>query len=413
MSETAKMPPFFTERDNKILSGESVRDPLGLLPIWSAVGHDLIPGLASIVSRIDGIQGVMFIYAGLNELPLLTERKVSDDRVLRFLERLWEYHLYQYRDKRPCFGINSLSTQDFQLSTTRAGVVGTGLRQYYRGTCVNKGIMAGNIKSLNEPYTGLAKALLSKELLQWLRQSVANMERGSGYYSLSASGEYEKLRNSLESFSLGSMALWKALEKSLIANATQQAWIQHVVTQTGWREFTIPALAACIQDYADQRNNELLHNQCQRILDCEPFIQLLEGVFQMAQEARRCTITSFSQRLARTAPVDLPEICKNFQRIHFKSNRLENLKKLAACLCNEEFSTFVMEFLQGYYASVCKERGKNPMLYIDGGDIIALKPEKSENHWGKPRSVAHWSGYFIKPQISLYVDLMQRIEDSR
>lgn len=411
MSEIFGMLPFFTGRDEKILYGESVRDPLGLLPIWSAVGHELVPGLASIVSRIDGIQGVLFIYACLNELPHYSENKLADDKVLRFLERLWEYHLYQYRNKNPCFGITSLSGAEFQLSTSRAGIVGTGLRQYYRGSCINKGIMASNLKNLNEPYASYAKAMLSPELLQWLKKSVSKMNGDD--YSVSASSEYEKLRSSLEHFSCGSNALWQALEKNLITDVQQQRWIQHVVTQPGWESFPVPSLTAAVQEYAYKNHDQALHKKCQRILDCEPFVQLLEVVFQMAQEEGRCSVSALAKRLVDTAPTNLSQLCTDFQRISFKSNRLDELKKLAGELQQGNYSSFLTDFLQDYYGGVCRERGKNPIVYVDGHDIIALKPGKSGNNWGKPVDPKHWNGYFIKPQICLYVDLMQRMGEAQ
>jgi len=67
--------PFFTSPDKDLLRGESTRDPLGLMPIWSKVGHLLIPGLATTVSRIDGIQGILFLYISLNSLSQETHSK--------------------------------------------------------------------------------------------------------------------------------------------------------------------------------------------------------------------------------------------------------------------------------------------------------------------------------------------------
>lgn len=408
MSKALRRLPFFSERDGHILYGESVRDPLGLLPIWSAVGHDLIPGLASVVSRIDGIQGVLFIYACLNELPHFSVSNLPDDKILRFLERLWEYHLFQYGNKKdPCFGITSLSGVDFQLSTSSLGVVGTGLRQYYRGSCVNKGIMAGNLRSLKEPYSSYAKALLSVELISWLKRNASKMHEGD--YSISAGKEYEKLRPSLERFSQGSFVLWKALKKSLIADE-QQRWLQHVATQPNWKIVPLPDLVTSLQEYAREVGDKTLQGHCQRILDCEPFVQLLEVIFQMSQEEGRSTIANLSSRLSNSAPVNLHEICNNFQRINFKSKRLANLKKLAISLGDEEYNLFLSSFLHDYYGGVCKDRGKNPIVYIDGADIISLKPGKSGNDWRKPIDPSKWNGYFIKSQISLYVDLMQRME---
>lgn len=401
--------PFFSERDSDILYGESTRDPLGLLPIWSTVGHALIPGLASVVSRIDGIQGILFIYACMDELSANANRKVAADKVLRFLERLWEYHLHQVSDRGPCFGITSLNGADFQLSTSRAGTVGTGLRQYYRGTCVNKKIMKADLKTLTEPYAGYAKALLDAHLINWLKLHVRKMDLPD--YSISASVEYEKVRDSLQRFSRGHDALWQSLDDHIINDDGQMPWIEHVVARhNDWAKLPVPSLVKAVQEYSDQQENQRLEQKCQRILDCEPFIQLLEVVFLMAQEEGRSSLPALGEKLAETAPDHLADVCENFQRISFRSRRLDSLKVLANQLVRGDYRGFLSTFLGSYYGSVCKERGKNPIVYVDGPDLIALKPGKTGNTWAKPADPDNWNGYFLKSQISLYVDLKARRE---
>ncbi len=176
--------PFFTIKDPDIVHGESQRDPLGLLPIWSAVGHALIPGLATTVSRIDGIQGILFIFGCLQELPRKPEREVSDDGLLGFLERLWEYHLKEF-SRPPCFGSESLGALDFQLSAARGGIVSTGLRQYYRGTCSNKRVLASDLRTLNEPYHSLVTRLLEPRIIKWLKKKLPEMAPGTFVRELS------------------------------------------------------------------------------------------------------------------------------------------------------------------------------------------------------------------------------------
>jgi hypothetical protein len=398
--------PFFTERDTDILHGESTRDPLGLLPIWSTVGHVLIPGLASIVSRIDGIQGILFLYTCLNELPRDSGRKVADVKVLLFLERLWEYHLYQLPDKSPCFGITSLSGADFQLSTQRAGVVGTGLRQYYRGTCVNKGIMAPDLRTLKEPYHSNAKAMLDPQVISWVRSHLKHMEGTD--YSISASDAYKVVGKYLQRFTNGNEALWQALERDFIDDVKQKPWLGHLVSKyKDWEAAPVPHLVTSLQEYAGQENNKILEQKCQRILDCEPFAQVLWSAFLVAQEESRNSVVTISERLRDTAPVNLTQVCADFQRINFRSRRLDSLKILAGKLQHKNYSSFLTDFLDDYYGSVCKERGKNPLVYVDGKDILALKPGKTGNDWSK--SSDQWENrYFLQTQMGLYVDLMAR-----
>ncbi len=168
------------------------------MPIWSRLGHQLIPGLATTVSRIDGIQGILILYTCLNALSPETRKKKVDDKILRFLERLWEYHLYIYRDKNPCFGITSLNAADFQLNFNGQGTVSTGLRQYYRGTCNNKVILANDLKTLNQPWQGMCGRLLDTSLIAWLEDQVRQVS--SDTYSVSAKLAYKKVKSSLVRF---------------------------------------------------------------------------------------------------------------------------------------------------------------------------------------------------------------------
>jgi hypothetical protein len=399
--------PFFTEKDSDILYGESTRDPLGLLPIWSAVGHDLIPGLASIVSRIDGIQGILFLFTCLQELPRNYERNVSDDELLCFLERLWEYHLNKF-SKPPCFGIESLGAIDFRLSIARGGVVSTGLRQYYRGTCINKKILASDLRTLNEPYRSLAKASLDSKVIKWLKSKLPEM--ASPGYEIAASEAYDTLQKPLEQFSRGNEELWLALERHLISDSGQRPWLEHLVTQyQDFDKLPIPQLVLSIQEYAHKTEDKELVERCQRIMDCEPFIQLLQSVFLIAQEESRNSVSTLARQLENTAPKELSLVCENFQRINFSSHRLAKLKELAESIRDKDYEGFLHGFLHDYYGSVCLERGKNPIVQVDGSTIIALKPEKKGLSWQNSTKTENWeNGYFLHTQLSLYQDLMAR-----
>ena len=406
--------PVFTEKDVEILNGESSRDPLGLVPIWSEVGHKLIPGLATVVSQVDGIQGILFLYACLQQLQDQKGKSVPDDKVLKLLERLWEYHLFRQK-RQPCFGINSLRAADFRLSTALPGVVGTGLRQYYRGTCVNKGILMADLRSLANPFDELAKNLLNKkEVMVWLNNRLSEI-RTSSKYEMSAEEEYKKLETHLKKFSKGNEPLWIALENKLIDDHGKKPWIEDVEKKyPDFNEESVHTLVVAVQDYATNRCNNKEKakewaDQCQRILDCEPFIQLLQSVFLISQEQSRSKINVLAKRLADSAPDDLEQVCMNFQRLSFKSGRLEHLKLLAEKLQAKDFKKFLTDLLGEYYKSVCMKRGNSPIVLLDGEEIISLKPGKTGHSWKEATKPDHWgNGYFIKAQLNLYTDLRNR-----
>lgn len=401
--------PFFTTKDPDILHGESQRDPLGLLPIWSAVGHALIPGLATTVSRIDGIQGILFIFGCLQELPRKPEREVSDDGLLGFLERLWEYHLKEF-SKSPCFGSESLGALDFQLSVARGGIVSTGLRQYYRGTCINKRVLASDLRTLNEPYRSLVTRLLEPSIIRWLKTKLPEM--ASSDFAISAAEAYTILRAPLKKFSEGNAELWLSLEKHFINDHAQKPWIENVIgVHKEFEQTPTRQLVLTIQEHGYRPKNSALAERCQRILDCEPFIRLLQSVFLITQEEGRNSLPKLAKRLENSAPEDLSDVCQHFQRLNIPSRRLTKLKELADLLLRKEYENFLNKFLSDYYVSVCKERGKNPIVLVDGPEIIALKPGKPGNSWQNSTKSENWdNGYFVKSQLSLYKDLMGRME---
>ena len=401
--------PFFTSADKDLLRGESTRDPLGLMPIWSKVGHQLIPGLATIVSRIDGIQGILFLYICLNSLSQETQSKKVDAKILLLLERLWEYHLYTYRDKNPCFGINRLNGADFQLNFNGQGTVGTGLRQYYRGTCNNKGILANNLKTLNQPWQEICNRLLDTTLITWLEKQIKQVD--SEDYSLSASIAYEQVKASLVRFSKGSAELWLELEKALITDAQQKRWIEHVVNNVKELEddkCSTRDLVQSIQNYAKDNDCDDWVRQCQNILNCEPFLQVLESAFVILQESGRAALGKLSNSLAQSAPSDLDQICQRFTQIQFPSKRLQGLQAIARKLQQNDYRGFVIDLLLNYYPMICEERGKSPVVRLDGETVIAVSPHGSIPDWSKSSKNWH-NGYFIKTQITLYTDLLSRM----
>lgn len=400
--------PFFSAKDSEILNGESTRDPLGLLPIWSTVGHALIPGLASIVSSIDGIQGILFIYTCLHSFRRIDKSKQSDGELLGFFERFWEYHLYKSK-RVPCFGINSLGVNAFSLTNFGNSIVGTGLRQYYRGTCVNKRIIdAHDLKTLKDPFRGIANSTLNAKVAKRLCEILP--EAAETKFEIAASQVYDPLSVYLEEFSMGNKELWVELEEHLINDAGKGQWIEYLFSQHQRFENTpTPHLVQSIQAFARQKHDDVLDLRCQRILDCEPFIQLLQAVFLIAQEESRNTVPNLAKQIETTAPDDLAKVCENFQRIDFPSGRLSKLQKLAELLRGKDFEGFLRGFLRDYYKSVCQERGKNPIVLVDEMDVIALTPGKTGNSWHDSTGPQNWKNdYFLHAQLSLYRDLMAR-----
>ena len=54
--------PFFSEIDSELLKQGSVRDYLGLVPVWSKIARKLEPNLSGAIGSYRGLEAVLFIY---------------------------------------------------------------------------------------------------------------------------------------------------------------------------------------------------------------------------------------------------------------------------------------------------------------------------------------------------------------
>ena len=80
---------FFTQKDNDI-SGSSQRDPLGLQPIWSFYGRQVINHLTTISTNIHGFREVLLCLSICNELNGIKKDLSYYDLILLF-EQLFIY----------------------------------------------------------------------------------------------------------------------------------------------------------------------------------------------------------------------------------------------------------------------------------------------------------------------------------
>lgn len=399
--------PHFTAPDPELLRGESTRDPLGLVPVWSKVGHQLVPGLATIVDRIDGIQGVLFLYTCLGGLPEKTRDKRPDKEILLFLERLWEYHLYVYRDRRPCFGLHRLGGADFQLNFDGPGSVGTGLRQYYRGTCIKKGLLADDQKTLGAPYQKICQGLLAPAFLKRLGELVG--QSAPRRDSFSAGQIYDEFGGNLQRFSKACPELWLQLKKDLLDDCGQLVWIEDVMEKLpNWDDDSCSTreLVENIQAFAKTlRDRPEWVDSCQNILACEPFLQTLETAFAILQKETRAQLADVASDLQRRAPDNLAAVCRDFSGIRLResSSRLACLQKeLVPLLETGDYRGFI-ETLVAHYHRICAERGKAPALHLDVDSLLSASAMDADIDWSQ--SSRRWRNeYFIKTQLRLYQD---------
>lgn len=89
--------PFFSGKDNELLRQGSVRDYLGLLPVWSKIARQLEPNLSGAVSPYRGLEAVLFIYYLEKKYVVSSDGHHNHFRQrFQYMEALIEYYFTHF-----------------------------------------------------------------------------------------------------------------------------------------------------------------------------------------------------------------------------------------------------------------------------------------------------------------------------
>jgi hypothetical protein len=93
------------------------------------------------------------------------------------------------------------------------------------------------------------------------------------------------------------------------------------------------------------------------------------------------------------------------------SPRFNQLKHLAEELSKKNYRGFILALLSNHYLSICKSRGKSPVVQVDGDMVIAALLNDSQDNWAESPEI--WQKWLLlDAQMGLYVDLQSRMKVS-
>ena len=96
--------PFFSNIDSELLKQGSVRDYLGLVPIWSQIARKLEPNLSGAIGSYRGLEAVLFIYyLEKEDIPETLDQANAFREFFRYMEALIEYYLHHLLEVAPCY----------------------------------------------------------------------------------------------------------------------------------------------------------------------------------------------------------------------------------------------------------------------------------------------------------------------
>lgn len=373
--------PYFTEPDPALSRSSGGRDPLGLLPVWSAFGRKLVPYVASPVGQVNGIKAVVLIQWLANEQEKLRPLLAGDDaprKFFRLMEGLVEYWLYL--NGRPyCFGNNTLAAEkaDFYVTTKTGKTVANGLYQYYRGTSRRAGLVDGNWKV--EPEVG---KVLNRH---WTQKATDELVAA-------LTGPLANSRTALiPDRHLADTALSKALERifdgDTLLPILKESLFGHDFQRTLAGDFLALRRASKLKDMRfEQRirllqSDELAHDiDC--VLRCEPFLLVMQDVFDFLRGSPSKKLEQLARELEEVFS-QMSEHAVAFQRLgsELETPRMKQMQALAGILAasapaadSAARRTCLIAFtreLVDYHKRCMTERGRDPLVLIEG-DVIVL-----------------------------------------
>ncbi|ADU38101.1 hypothetical protein [Variovorax paradoxus] len=406
--------PFFTAHDAALVRVSSMRDPMGLLPIWSAVGRELVPHLASGVTQLSGIKAVLLIHWLANGpfQTMLATRKFRP--YFRLMEGLVEYYLWDplTRDGQ-CFGKRALSQPPpFRVRCSDAGTVVNGLYQYYSGTCRRAGLLDANWE-LSEPVTNIITKVWQTEATQRLRcaiERVLDLPQ-SGFEPQTLLDGAPEIHKALRAF-FASPMVTSEIRRSLLGDPAQEALARHCAeirtnTKADQRSTKLYVQQLKIRLARLDDPATRLHPALENVERCERFLEIVQDGFDLARSLGGRTVAQAANHLAKHRSAHR-RIAVEFSKLAGPApgGRWQQMAMLADRLaCEPE------DFVEGlirHHQALMAERGSDPLLSTEQRKIVsALGEERSfdavEKHLASDSS---WTnGYYLPTVAVMYPQL--------
>ncbi|GJI89002.1 hypothetical protein [Duganella hordei] len=361
--------PYMTIADPVLSRNTAARDPLGMLPVWSAYGREIVPFLATTVRQLDGVRAVLLIQWLLEHRAVVAMLEKSGQMrgFYRLMEGLVEWWLHENKGE-VCFGGQSFGAPEaFEVHAAHTGMVANGLFQYYRGTCMRARFLEPGEASdaihvaLKAIWRGQTVASLVAALQDYLGKRVPKLSPQQLFASRPG------LFRAFEA-TFAPDFLLTFLSDNLLGDATHIALAAQFGKQSKKDE-----LGARILRLRSPRLQARLGD----IARCEPFLLILQDVFDLLRASPGGNWRTLARQLCDLYPAMQPR-ARAFLLLGDETSwpRLERMQDLARELvrggptpeaCLEAF----VEALANYHHKSMGERRRDPMLVLEG-DVVQV-----------------------------------------
>jgi hypothetical protein len=370
--------PFFSQRDDKLLKLDSVRDYLGLVPVWSKVARKLEPNLSGSIQYYQGLEAVLFIYyLEKNYLTETLESNKSFRVFFRYMEALVEYYLHHHMNVGPCYGSRILKGNGTEVEIKiNSQTIVNGLYEFYRGTCRRAGMLSkdwvldekvvSTFETLCSPYSAAVN-----NLVKLIEKKILDQDKAIKPDEVFVDDQIVTLFNTLfESEELKAYirsCLYVDSELEYYARACSNVKSQNSDTELN--------LAQHLDTFISADNKQWPYfTKLESINDTEAFLSLLDDCFQLLHLHDGYKLPELVSILMEA---NLKQIMKdkaaNFQRAHsgngdHDSGRIKLLLIMASLLAVGDVKAFLLALLD-YHRSIMNYRGAGAMILLEGDKL--------------------------------------------
>jgi len=374
--------PFFSDKDAELLKEGSVRDYLGLVPVWSKIARKLEPNLSGSIQYYQGLEAVLFIYYLEKEyLPDSLKQNNNFRRFFRYMEALVEYHLHHSLQIGPCYGSRLLKGNDtnVEIQITKATVV-NGLYQFYRGTCRRAGMLSKDwvlddkvVSTLNTLCAPHSVAV--NNLIQGIEEKILGKDKAIIPAEVFADDQIVALFNAL----FKSEDLKVYIRDCLFSNSDLEYYASACssvkILQKQNNDDTELNLAQQLDMFISANKSQWPYfSELRHIKDSEPFLCLLDDCFQLLHlyDGRKLSVLE-SLLVEPVVKQVMKDKSNNFQRAltgngEHDSGRIRMLLGMASFLVEEDVKAFLLGLLD-YHQSIMRSRGAGAMILLEAGKL--------------------------------------------
>lgn len=414
--------PFFSNKDSELLRQGSVRDYLGLLPVWSKIARQLEPNLSGAISSYRGLEAVLFIYYLEKKYVAASDGQNNHFRQrFQYMEALIEYYFYHSLNINPCYGSRLLkgNPADVEIKITSATVV-NGLYQFYRGTCRRAGMLS-NDWVLDEDVVTIMDSLCAahsddiNKLMKRIEIKILAKNQSVNPEEIFSNSKFIALFGSI----FEAEALKKYIKKCLYVDSHLEYYARACASILALRkeqgnDATLN-LAQHLSTYIAANNKQWSYfKELEQINHAEPFLSLLDDFFQLLHLYAGRKLSDIELIFAdKNVKQALQSKAINFRKIisydsDYDTKRFRSLIDMAGLLANEDVKSFLLALLN-YHQGIMKTRGANAMITLEGNYLRAISEMQNLDQATLLDSILNtnpWkNGYYINTSAGIYSQL--------